>query len=84
MFRYLDIPFFIKQPNKQLNYIKIDNSNSGYIMRDIDLSEYNQVKKWIDDNYGDKITLGYVTQLYTSENSIMTIHSDLEKENSFA
>jgi len=83
MFRYLDIPFFIKQPNKQLNYIKIDNSNSGYIMRDIDLSEYNQVKKWINDNYGDKITLGYVTQLYTSENSIMTIHSDLEHENSF-
>ena len=70
--------------NKELNYIKIDNSNSGYIMRDVDLSEYNKVKEWIDDNYGDKISLGYVTQLYTSEKSVMTIHSDLEQQNNFA
>ena len=84
MFRYLDIPFFITEPNKKLKYIKIDNSNSGYVMRDIDLSEYNYFKNWFEDNYGDKITLGYVTHLHTSANSIMTIHSDLEKENSFA
>tara|TARA_Y100001937_G_scaffold127410_1_gene199602 strand:- start:121 stop:705 length:585 start_codon:yes stop_codon:yes gene_type:complete len=84
MYRYLNIPFFIKEPNKELNYIKIDNSNSGYIMRDVDLSEYNKVKEWIDNNYGDKISLGYVTQLYTSEKSVMTIHSDLEHQNNFA
>ena len=84
MFRYLNIPFFITEPNKKLKYIKIDNSNSGYVMRDIDLSEYNYFKNWFEDNYGDKITLGYVTHLHTSANSIMTIHSDLEKENSFA
>ena len=84
MFRYLDIPFFITEPNKKLNYIRIDNSNSGYIMRDIDLSEYNYFKNWFEDNYGDKITLGHVTHLHTLANSIMTIHSDLEKEHSFA
>jgi len=53
-------------------------------MRDIDLSEYNHFKFWFEDNYGDEISLGHVTHLYTSANSIMTIHSDLEHENSLA
>ena len=54
MFRYLNIPFFITEPNKKLKYIKIDNSNSGYVMRDIDLSEYNYFKNWFEDNYVTK------------------------------
>ena len=35
------IPFFDTEPNKKLKYIKMNNSNSGAVMKDIDLSEYN-------------------------------------------